>query len=96
MRASQMTQRTLLVLPNLGDRADVVAFQILEVFEREKAAWIRWAAEQKGLMALARPEEGSLVPDTRERLKRLLDLATLDADGLSRSVWLTKWHREEG
>ena len=96
LRASEVAQRTLIMLPGMGDRATEAAFTVLETVEREALSWIRLVAEQTGAQAAAEEADWGLSPGTQERLKRLLDMAALDDDGLSRRTWVTKWHRQEG
>ena len=95
LRASEVAQRTFIMLPGMGDRATEAAFTVLETIEREAVCLIRWAA-QPGLQAAAEDDNSGLSPGTKERLKRVLDMAALDDDGLSRRTWVTKWHRQEG
>ena len=93
LRASQFAQRSLPSLQAPG--ADpLAAFQCLETFEREKRSWIECISTKRGLV---RGGEGELRPGTRQRIERLLRMALLDEDGVSRFVWRTTWHdlREE-
>ena len=99
LRATQLAQTLfpqVVARATRGLRPDVSTFQILETCEREKIAWIRWAGEQCPLQAIAEDPESDLSSATRERLRRILAMAALDDEGISWTVWSTKWHREEG
>ena len=77
-----------LALDSLNPSEDEAA-TVLGVLESEQIEWIRWAAEQPEVRALQ--DEGSVLdPATRERLVRVMELATLDDESLRR-VWQAPW-----
>ena len=83
LRGSAAAQRAL-------NPSEDEAATILGVLESEQIEWIRWAAEQPEVRALQ--DEGSVLdPATRERLVRVMELATLDDESLRRVVWQTSW-----
>ena len=89
LRASQMVQRSL---PGLdATRPHPLApFQILEAFEREKRAWVRWVAASP---VFAEVVDSGLEAGTERRLRRLFGFADLDDLALARAPWRTLWHR---
>ena len=67
------------------------------VWRRSRGRSVRGSNAFPPQRDLVRGGEGELRPGTRQRLERLLRMALLDEDGVSRFVWRTTWRdlREE-
>ena len=90
LHASERAQREWAELAADSDPGP--ALVVLETFEAEKVAWIRWAANHRGLSELLDAEDPPLASSTREQLAAIRALAPFGDDELRNCCWPTRWH----
>ena len=88
LRASELAQEICFGSEEVAERQLLV---VLETFEFERVAWLRWAGEDKGIGDFA--GNSSFEPGTRALLDAILEFSRADDDdGLRADVWATRWH----
>lgn len=90
MRASELAQAVWFGGGGIGESQLLV---VLETFDRERLAWIRWVGEGDCEAIADLDAIAGITPSTRIRLQRVLESAELVEDQAVREArWITPWH----